>query len=239
MPDKKPVLNRFVKDLKRQLKPRKPAGSRKIFCIGLQKTGTTTFQKCMQALGYDHKGNSPELFLEWRRDNKRPLFDIIEKYDSFDDIPYFVLYRDIFDVCGTNALYVLTLRSSPQIWLDSMKAHALGSFPWTSQFEIIYGRSYPHGYEDEFIAFYEAHREGVREFFREHSATNNLCELCWENGQGWPELCNFLGRPIPDIPFPHARRRLRPDPQREVDNMVRASHQMLEVLLKQNRTKRD
>lgn len=233
------MLNKLIKDLKRQLKPRKPFGSRKVFCIGLQKTGTTTFQRCMEALGYDHKGNSPELFLEWRGGNKRPLFDIIEKYDSFDDVPYFVLYKEIFNVYGTNALYILTLRSSPEIWIDSMKAHALGSYPWTSQFDNLYGHSYPHGYEDEFIAFYEAHREGVWNFFREQGATDNLCELCWENGHGWPELCKFLGRPIPDIPFPHARRRSRPDPQREVHNMVRANHQMLEVLLNRNVPKRD
>ena len=226
------MMNRFVKNLKLWLKPRKSIGSRKIFCIGLQKTGTTTFQKCMEALGYDHKGNSPEIFLEWRRGNKQPLHEIIQKYDSFDDCPYFLVYKELFDVCGTNALYVLTVRSSPKVWLDSMKAQSLRSRHRDFNFKHIYGHSYPHGYENDFVAFYEAHQQSVREYFREHNALDNLCEICWERGDGWAELCSFLGQPAPAIPFPHARQRPQPDARREVANMVRANHQMLEILLK-------
>lgn len=190
----------------------------------------------MQTLGYDHKGHSPEIFVEWRRGNKQALCDLIQKFDSFDDFPYFLLYREIFELCGENAVFIMTLRSSAEAWLDSMKAHSLRRRPSReSNFEHIYGRPYPHGYEDEFIAFYEAHRQGVWDFFREHNATDNLCELCWERGDGWAELCNFLGQPIPDTSFPHVRRRSHPDPRWEADNMVRANHQMLEVLLRRVR----
>jgi len=231
------MLNDLIKSAKLQLKPRKPKGSRKVFCIGLQKTGTTTFQKCMESLGFDHKGNSPEIYAQWRRGKKSALFDIIEKYDSFDDVPYFVLYKEIFAKYGSSALYVLTLRSSPEIWLDSVKAHVLGSLPWKSNFDNIYGHSYPHGHEKEFTDFYVSHRDGVRQFFREHCALDSLCELCWENGDGWDELCKFLGKPKPQIPFPHARKRPRRDPDREVDNMTRANHQMLETLSKRMSTR--
>jgi hypothetical protein len=27
--------------------------------------------------------------------------------------------------------------------------------------------------------------------------------VCWENGDGWKELANFLEKPVPDQPFPH------------------------------------
>lgn len=226
------MLNALIKSAKLRLKPRKAKGSQKIFCIGLQKTGTTTFQKCMETLGYDHKGNSPEIYAEWRRGNKNALFDIIEKYESFDDVPYFVLYRDIFERYGRNAKYVLTLRASPETWIESMKAHALGSRPWTSNFENIYGYPYPHGREQEFADYYVAHRDGVRQFFRERGALSSLLEVSWDSGGGWAELCAFLGKPQPNKPFPHARKRPRPDPDREVDNMIRANHQMLEVLTK-------
>jgi hypothetical protein len=224
------MLNDAIKALKLRVKPRKAKGARKVICIGLQKTGTTTFQKCMEALGFDHKGNSPEIYARWRRGNRAALFDIIEKYDSFDDVPYFVLYKDIFEKYGSSALYVLTLRSSPEVWLESMKAHALGSRPWTSNFENIYGYPYPHGREQDFIDFYSAHQEGVRRFFRERGALGSLRELCWENGDSWGELCDFVGKPKPSIPFPHARRRPARDPDREVDNMIRANHQMLDAL---------
>ena len=225
-----PMFNQAIKALKLRVKRRKPADSVKVFCIGLQKTGTTTFQKCMETLGYDHKGNSPEIFSEWLRNNKSAVFDIIEKYDSFDDVPYFVLYREIFARYGARARYVLTLRSSPEIWLESMKAHALQSRPWTSNFDNIYGHPYPHGYENKFLHFYTAHVEGVRQFFRDQGAQDSLCELCWENGDGWGKLCAFLGKPPPNVPFPHSRKRRPPSPKREIDNMIRSSHQMLEAL---------
>jgi len=222
------MLNDFVKSIKLRLKRRKPVGSQKVFCIGLQKTGTTTFQKCMEALGYDHKGNSPEIFAKWRSGQKSALFDIIEKYDSFDDVPYFVLYKEIFAEYGPRAKYVLTLRKSPDVWLDSMKAHALASRTWTSNFGNIYGYDFPHGQEDTFLNFYNAHSKNVREFFSEQGANDSLCELCWENGDGWTELCRFLGKPKPAAPFPHARRRGRRY-ECELDNMIRISFQILDA----------
>ena len=30
-------------------------------------------------------------------------------------------------------------------------------------------------------------------------------ELCWEKGDGWAELCGFLGVEAPDAVFPHIR----------------------------------
>ncbi len=66
---------------------------KKIFCIGLGRTGTTTFQDCMQILGYKHRGwLGPELGLMAMLDFKsiRPT---IELYDSFDDYPFLLFYR--------------------------------------------------------------------------------------------------------------------------------------------------
>ena len=31
----------------------------------------------------------------------------------------------------------------------------------------------------------------------------DLLNVCWETGSGWQELCAFLGKPVPEIPFPH------------------------------------
>ena len=32
---------------------------------------------------------------------------------------------------------------------------------------------------------------------------NRLLEICWENGDGWQQLCAFLGCPVPTMPLPH------------------------------------
>jgi hypothetical protein len=31
--------------------------------------------------------------------------------------------------------------------------------------------------------------------------------LEWEIGDGWGPLCEFLGKPVPEVPFPHANAR--------------------------------
>ena len=48
---------------------------------------------------------------------------------------------------------------------------------------------------------YQAFETRVRLFFSDKPA-NKLLTLDLFAGQGWPELCGFLGRPIPSEPFP-------------------------------------
>jgi hypothetical protein len=54
---------------------------------------------------------------------------------------------------------------------------------------------------DRFRDFYEAHNAGVRAHFRDRP--DDLLELDIAGGEGWTELCGFLGQPVPDRPFPH------------------------------------
>lgn len=52
-------------------------------------------------------------------------------------------------------------------------------------------------------------RQKLSEAFDRHNAhiraivpKENLLE--WEPSHGWEPLCNFLGKPVPDDPFPHS-----------------------------------
>ena len=47
--------------------------------------------------------------------------------------------------------------------------------------------------------FYENHLHNVREYF---AGTDRMIELCWEEGDGWPELCGFIGVPGSRPPLP-------------------------------------
>lgn len=98
---------------------------------------------------------------------------------------------------------MLTRRRSPQAWLDSLKRHALRISPKNRLRGLAYGRDYPHGYEAEHLAFYEQHYRDVRTFFSARDASHLLLEVCWDDGDGWAELCSFFDLPIPDQPFPH------------------------------------
>jgi hypothetical protein len=44
----------------------------------------------------------------------------------------------------------------------------------------------------------------VRQHFAQYPA--QFLDVCWEKGDGWEKLCRFLGRDIPEGPFPHANR---------------------------------
>lgn len=91
----------------------------KIFCIGLGRTGTTTFQDCMKILGYKHRGwIGPELGLLAMIDFKS-ILPIIEDYESFDDYPFPLIYKELFK-CYPDAKFILTKRKSIESWVNSV-----------------------------------------------------------------------------------------------------------------------
>jgi hypothetical protein len=38
------------------------------------------------------------------------------------------------------------------------------------------------------------------------SNRDNFLIICFEKGHGWKELCRFLDKPIPSVPFPHVNK---------------------------------
>jgi Sulfotransferase domain len=180
---------------------------RKVFGLGLNKTGTTTLGRCLKRLGFDHLSCRRDLLIAYRENRIADVFFVVDKYESFEDWPYPLMYRELFDRYGSDAKFILTTRSSSSAWLDSLKHHSLGTHPDNHCRLLAYGYNYPHGYENEHVEFYNAHNRAVREFFRNRNASSQLVELCWESGQGWRELCEFLGLEPPADDFPHANKR--------------------------------
>jgi len=136
------------------------------------------------------------------------IFNTVEEFDSFEDWPWPLMYRQVFEKYGETARYVLTRRSSAQAWLESLKAHTLITNPQNNPRKKIFGFDYPHGAEGQHIAFYENHLAEVRKYFADQNASQVLYEVCWEEGGGWQQICDFLKEPLPDAPFPHVNRRV-------------------------------
>jgi len=67
--------------------------------------------------------------------------------------------------------------------------------------KIFYGYYSPYQNIEHQLNLYKSHNERVRSFFR---GNPNFVELCWEEGHGWEELCGFLGKKVPNTPFPKA-----------------------------------
>lgn len=179
---------------------------KKLFGIGLNKTGTSTLADCMRLLGYRHVSCRFDLLTQVHQGKLTQLFEVCDANDSFEDWPFPLVYRELFRRYGDNALYALTVRKSPEVWLRSLKNHSLTTPPLQHCRLIAYGYAYPHGVEREHLALYEKHNREVTEFFREQGALHLLKTFCWENSDGWSSLCSFLGVPTPDLPFPHSNK---------------------------------
>lgn len=176
----------------------------KVFGIGFNKTGTSTLGDCFRILGARHLSTRGDLLKWWTEGRWTDIFDVLDAYQTFEDWPYPLMYKELFERYGDNAKFILTTRKSPQAWVDSIKSHALTTHPSKHLRTAALGYRFPHGYEAEHIALYNAHNDAVRHFFSQNGRASQFTELCWENGDGWQQLCKFLGVKVPNKPFPHS-----------------------------------
>lgn len=175
----------------------------KVFCIGMYKTGTTS---CVAALRYlkqctssEHLG-LPDLKLwyeEGWKDSFAQYFDqlkyISSLHDTFGDSPWLWIFDEL-DQWHPGSKFILTLRKDSET---------------VAQSDTNWWRKNGCPEEDivppqQFIDRYETHNERVRDYFKDRE--DDLLEICFDNGDGWKEICDFLSLPIPNIPFPHANK---------------------------------
>ena len=184
----------------------------KVFCIGLNKTGTTTLWQCGQILGFRCVGCRRDLLADLilRRDI-RPLLAVAREHEFFSDWPWPLAYRYL-DNCFPGSKFILSTRITDRVWLLSLKRHSMNTHPFRNCRKLAYGYHFPHMHGDSHIAFYQRHNDEVREFFK--GRPNQFLEVCWERGDDWSKLCNFLDLPVPNVPFPHSNPGSDPPPLR-------------------------
>jgi hypothetical protein len=171
----------------------------KVFGVGCMKTGTTTLGECLQILGYRHQSYDLAVVRQWIAGNTSPAFDLLDRFDSFEDWPFPLMYCEAAERYP-DAKFILTIRKSPEAWLASMKSHTMRTSYYVRHIhKHFFGAAYPHGNEQAYLDFYNRHNKAVQDHLGDRCVT-----LCWETGDGWRELCEWLGRPVPDVPFPHS-----------------------------------
>jgi hypothetical protein len=181
--------------------------TRKTFRIGLNKTGITRLGTYLTQLGYNHVSVRADLLAEWKSGGKDAVFAVTDAHESFEDWPWPLMYCELFERYGGDAKFILTLRWAPEAWLESLKNNSLRRTSlWVHCRKMAYGYNYPHYAEVEHLEIYRRHAAAVEVFFTEARAREQLAILCWEKGDGWNELCDFLGRPRVDFRFPDERR---------------------------------
>ena len=175
----------------------------KVIGIGLNKTGTTTLGLSLSLLGYRRISYDLQSFEWWRRGDFKSILDKAASYEAFTDWPWPLLYRE-FDREFPGSKFILTLRKTPDIWYDSlcdhMRRQRIKSFD-----RVIYGTDTPDRERVRLLDYYSTHVELVREYFQHRP--QDLLEVCWENGDGWCQIADFLSLAPPKYPFPHENKR--------------------------------
>jgi hypothetical protein len=176
---------------------------KKIFCIGLNKTGTSTLGRCLDLLGFKHTSFSLSLLEQVATLNYGQLYTTISKYDSFSDWPYPLVFKHL-DQVYPGSRFLLTLRSTPEIWLDSLASHALRTDPimGSRARSLAYGYPYPQLNPQAHLSMYNHHLQEVRSYF--FGRPDDLLEICWEQGSSFDDLCIFLGCESSNASLPHS-----------------------------------
>jgi hypothetical protein len=189
-----------------------PATEQKIFVIGFYKTGTTTLYEALRLLGYrtingDKPGSYPgaddgeTLLRQIEAGNYRlPTFDL---FDAFTDNPYFHLWREMYRQFP-DAKYILTVRNEAS-WIESC-ARFYRNRRVRPMRVWMFGAHANPGADDAsrqaWLDAYRAHNAAVREHFA--SRLHQFIEVDPTAKREWGQLCEFLGRPVPSMPWPHA-----------------------------------
>jgi len=111
----------------------------KIFCIGFNKTGTTSLEFVLKTLGFSLPNLLEQLLRLVRQTgqgNFRPLIDFVSQYDAFQDNPFSqgVLYAQV-DALFPGSKFILTTRD-PDDWYRSYCRYACQFFGVSSVREI-------------------------------------------------------------------------------------------------------
>lgn len=173
----------------------------KVIGIGLNKTATKSLALCFESLGYRNCSYSLDAFNSYRNNDWASLFDRMDNYDSFEDWPWPLMYREI-DQHYPDAKFILTTRKNADTWYRSLCKMAVRMGPFNDFERHIYGWPMPQGRRDEHIKYYLEHNASVRNHFSDRP--EKLLEICMEEGFDMKALTSFLGEEYNGFTPPHA-----------------------------------
>ena len=176
----------------------------RVFGIGLIKTGTSSLRAALELLGYRAlHGGSPETvsLVQEAIDEGEPMLSKVDpdgEFDAFADVFGVTHNFYLADVQYPGSRFILTVRDLDE-WLDSRRRHT------EKNRQLRAAGKYKGDLLDVDLDWwtteYRRHEAVVRAYFAERPEDLLVYNLTGEGG--WERLCRFLGRPVPDAPFPH------------------------------------
>jgi hypothetical protein len=188
---------------------------------GFGRTGTMSLKAALEELGFGKCYHMIEVFKHpshvkvWEAAASGEAVDwprLFDGYEAAVDFPVAGFYRELMSTYP-NAKVLLTVRDQ-QRWYDStletiyksalVNAWALVFVPGFSRLRhmvqaTIWDRLFDGRFEDKVYAIqvFNRHNEEVKRVVPPEKL------LVFNVSEGWKPLCNFLGVPVPEKPFPH------------------------------------
>jgi hypothetical protein len=179
----------------------------KVFNIGLNRAGTTSLSRALGLLGYRslHFCFGRERLYDIARSNlragRRVFAGLDGDHDAFSDFAGQLFFRQL-DRQYPGSRFILTIRDL-EAWLDSRERKVQAN---------LARKDYRFGFRTVdragWIREREAYLRDLNAYFAGREA--NLLVIDIPGGDGWEKLCGFLGRPVPDQPFPFENRLATP-----------------------------
>ena len=211
--EKKPLKIQEVLDLRAAYNTIEQTNlNKKIFCIGLSRTGTKSLTAALYILGYNiiHYPHDKKIFEELS--NGDCNFSLLNDYDGISDItisPYYAQLEKLYP----NSKFILTLRDK-EAWLKSFEKHWSDRPPFDdpTQSKIymkvrrflrasVYGT---YKFNRERMSYvYDLHLKNVLEYFKEKP--NFLLKLNIFEENAWKKLCDFLNLSPINTLFPNVK----------------------------------
>jgi hypothetical protein len=194
----------------------KPIPTR-IFGIGMHKTATTSLHHALQILGYDsaHWKSAHWAKMIWREMNTLGRSPTLERHYALCDLPIPLFYKEL-DQAYPGSKFILTTREE-RGWLKTVERHWDANFNpfrkgWDSDpfshkmHREIYGRKSFDA--DTMLARYRKHNADVHAYFKDRPGDLLVMDMDFgwpmrkDQGMGWHHLCEFLDKPVPNVPYP-------------------------------------
>lgn len=199
----------------------------KIFCIGLNKTGTTSLGMFFEQQGYlvEPQIKCELLFKEYFNRN----FDAIVKHCKnsravvFQDVPFSLpLTYPHLDNAFPQSKFILTIRENSDMWYNSiLKFHSdfynKGKVPtfesldnskyvyqgwsWKLMHEVFINDKSKMYSKNEFVDVYENHIESVKNYFKNKSEKLIIIDV--SKKEDLSKLCNWLKIETTENSFPN------------------------------------
>lgn len=197
----------------------------KIFCIGRNKTGTTSLQTALTDLGYKlgDQATAEGLMNDWAKRDFKRIIKYCKTADAFQDLPFSLDYTfQALDQAYPNSKFILTIRKDADEWYESVISFQtkiigknrlptpddLKEFPlhykgWIwEQAQLAYGINEQTLYDRKiYTDHYNNHNARVREYFRHRP--EDLLVINIAEQSAIQKICDFLGCPFNGQEMPH------------------------------------